>query len=67
VAIYARGGAYAPGTGAEVYDVQSKYLRQILGFIGVTDVQDIFVEPTLQKADAVETGKKHAAELGAKF
>jgi FMN-dependent NADH-azoreductase len=67
VAIYARGGAYAPGTGAEGYDLQSKYLRQILGFIGMTDVKDIFVEPTLQKAEALEAGKKQAAELGATF
>src|SRR5258706_16456168 len=36
VAVYARGGAYDPGTGAEGYDLQSKTLGGILGFIGVT-------------------------------
>jgi FMN-dependent NADH-azoreductase len=46
VAIYARGGAYGPGSGAEGYDNQSAYLRQILGFIGITGIQEIFVEPT---------------------
>jgi FMN-dependent NADH-azoreductase len=46
VAIYARGGAYGPGTGAEGYDSQSTYLRQVLGFIGITGIQEIFVEPT---------------------
>jgi FMN-dependent NADH-azoreductase len=44
--IYARGGAYGPGSGAEGYDVQSGYLRQILGFIGITGLKEIFVEPT---------------------
>jgi FMN-dependent NADH-azoreductase len=67
VAIYARGGAYGPGTGAEGYDAQSKYLKQIAGFIGFTDIKEIFVEPTAQKADAVESGKKHASELAAAF
>src|ERR1700757_3561286 len=45
--VYARGGAYGPGTGAEGYDLQSKGLAGILGFIGVTDQTNIFVEPTL--------------------
>jgi len=47
VAIYARGGAYGPGTGMEAYDAQSTYLKQVLGFIGFTDIKEIFVEPTL--------------------
>jgi len=45
--VYARGGAYGPGTGAEGYDQQSGYLRQVLGFLGFTDLREIFVEPTL--------------------
>jgi FMN-dependent NADH-azoreductase len=45
-AIYARGGAYGPGSGAEGYDIQSGYLRQILGFIGISGIKEIFVEPT---------------------
>ena len=67
VAIYARGGAYGPGTGAEGYDAQSKYLKQIAGFIGFTDIREIFVEPTAQKPDAVEIGRKHAQELALAF
>lgn len=71
VAIYARGGAYGPGSGAEGYDAQSAYLRQILGFIGFTDIKEIFVEPTLAgpaaKDDAVATGNRKAAELAAAF
>jgi FMN-dependent NADH-azoreductase len=71
VAIYARGGAYAPGSGAEGYDAQSSYLRQILGFIGFTDIKEIFVEPTLAgptaKDDAVAAANQKAAELAAAF
>ncbi len=52
--VYARGGAYAPGTGAEAYDKQSDYLQHVLGFIGLTDVKPIFVEPTLAGPDAKE-------------
>ena len=69
VAIYARGGAYGPGTGAEGYDAQSAYLRQILGFIGFTDIKEIYVEPTLAgptaNADAVAAGKLKATQLAA--
>lgn len=67
VAIYARGGAYGPGSGAESYDAQSTYLRQILGFIGFTDIKEIFVESTLAgptaKDVAVAAGNLKAAEL----
>jgi FMN-dependent NADH-azoreductase len=52
VLIYARGGAYGPGSGMEAYDVQSKYLKQVLGFIGFTDLKEIFVEPTASSATA---------------
>ena len=69
VAIYARGGAYGPGSGAENYDAQSTYFRQILGFIGFTDIKEIFVEPTLAsstaKDAAVAAGNLKAAELAA--
>jgi FMN-dependent NADH-azoreductase len=50
VVVYARGGAYGPGSGAEGYDQQSGYVKQILGFIGFTDIKEIFVEPTLASA-----------------
>ncbi len=36
--IQASMGIYLPGTPAESYDAETPYLRQILGFIGVTDV-----------------------------
>jgi FMN-dependent NADH-azoreductase len=65
VAVYARGGAYGSGTGAEAYDLQSKTLGGVLGFIGVTDVTSIFVEPTLAAPADVEATIKKAKELAA--
>jgi FMN-dependent NADH-azoreductase len=68
VAIYSRGGDYSPGTPAEGYDLQSKYLKQILGFIGVTDVKDVFIEgAAMDPAKALEGGKKKALEVAATF
>ncbi len=36
--LIASGGVYTPGARAEPYNVESSYLKQIFGFIGVTDV-----------------------------
>lgn len=63
VVVYARGGAYGPGTGAEAYDFQSPYLRHALGFIGMTDLKEIFVEPTAMSPDSVSNGKFKAEEI----
>jgi FMN-dependent NADH-azoreductase len=71
VVIYARGGAYGPGTGAEAYDQQSTYLKQLFGFIGFTSIREIFIEPTLAGPDAkdaaVAAASKNAIELATKF
>lgn len=70
-AIYARGGAYGPGSGAESWDEQSRYLKQIFGFIGFTDIREIFVEPTevspTSKDQAVAAASRKAAEMAAQF
>ena len=63
VAIYARGGAYGSGTGMEGYDLQSKTLSGIFGFIGLTDLVTIFVEPTLGPKEVAEAGFAKAEEL----
>jgi FMN-dependent NADH-azoreductase len=66
VAIYSRGGAYGAGTGFESYDTQSPYLRRVLGFIGFTDIREVFIEPTAAPGDrerAVTAAKPVAAEL----
>jgi FMN-dependent NADH-azoreductase len=71
VIVYARGGAYGPGTGMEAYDAQSTYLKQVLGFIGFTDIKEIFVEPTLASAtskdEAIAASNKKATELASAF
>jgi len=68
--VYARGGAYGPGTGFEAMDFQKTYMEQILGFIGFTEIKSIVVEPTLMVspeekdkivAGAVEEARKLAA------
>lgn len=50
-AVYARGGAYPAGTPAEAFDLQTRYFELWLGFIGLTDVRRLVVEPTLGHAD----------------
>ena len=71
VAVYARGGAYSPGSGAESWDQQSTYLRHIFGFIGFTDIREIFVEPTeatpASKGEAVAAANRLAAGMAANF
>jgi FMN-dependent NADH-azoreductase len=59
--VYARGGAYPPGSGGEAFDLQKRYMEQFLGFIGFTDITPIVVEPTLGKPESVEVTKAEAA------
>ena len=66
VAVYARGGAYGPGTGAEGYDLQTKTLGGVLGFVGVTEVTNIVIEPTLAAPADVEATIAKAKELAVK-
>jgi FMN-dependent NADH-azoreductase len=44
---FARGGEYPPGSPAEAWDFQSKYILTALGFIGFTDIRVVMAEPTL--------------------
>ena len=50
--IYSRGGKFS-GTDFEPFDLQKKYLEQILGFIGFTDIRSIIVEPTVAEGPGV--------------
>ncbi len=63
VIVYARGGNYCLDSGMEGYDLQSKTLGGILGFIGITDVAIIFVEPTLGAPGDVDATVAKAKEL----
>ncbi|HSL99553.1 MAG TPA: NAD(P)H-dependent oxidoreductase [Candidatus Limnocylindria bacterium] len=58
--VYARGGAYPPGTPGEGFDLQKRYLELVLGFIGFTDVRPILVEGTLGKPEESEKSKAGA-------
>jgi FMN-dependent NADH-azoreductase len=69
---YARGGAYAPGSDTEGLDLQKKFLDLALGFIGLTDVRSVVVEPTLmggpetaqsKQDEAVEEARRLAVEF----
>ncbi|MFC1498026.1 FMN-dependent NADH-azoreductase [Verrucomicrobiota bacterium] len=61
VVVYSRGGEYAEGSETAAYDQQTKYMGQILGFIGLTDIHPIIVEPTLASGpDTADEAKKQA-------
>lgn len=57
--VIASGGNFGPGTPYEAANVASSYMRQILGFIGITDVNVVLVGGTL----AVDRGEKTMDQL----
>jgi FMN-dependent NADH-azoreductase len=61
--ILASSGDYAPGSPAEGYNEASRYLTQILGFIGITDVHFVLAGST----SGVDQGKISREELLAKY
>ncbi|MHC4132147.1 MAG: FMN-dependent NADH-azoreductase [Planctomycetota bacterium] len=62
---YARGGDYSSKP-TNAYDLQSKYLEQILGYMGLTDIHTIAVEPTLTGGPDVAKEKLGQAKVKAK-
>jgi FMN-dependent NADH-azoreductase len=70
--IYARGGTYSAGTGAEGYDLQKAYMELVLGFIGFSEIHSIVVGPTLnvthdEKAGILDTAVAEAQAVAANF
>jgi FMN-dependent NADH-azoreductase len=61
LAVFARGGEYPPGSEAEAFDLQTKYIELIFGFIGFTDIRSVVVEPTLQSGPDVAGVKRQGA------
>lgn len=61
--ILASGGVYAPGSQMESYNSESAYLKQILGFIGLTDVNIVLAGGT----SGVDMGKTAREDLIAEF
>jgi len=61
LAIYARGGEYPAGSEAEAFDLQTKYIKLIFGFMGFEDIRSVVVEPTLQGSPDVAKSKEQEA------
>ena len=61
---YSRGGEYLAGTDAEALDLQKRYLELILGFMGLTDIRSVVIEPTL--AAGRDVAQQKLAEAVAK-
>jgi FMN-dependent NADH-azoreductase len=67
--IIASGGVYTPGSPTESYNSESAYLKQILGFIGLTDVNIILAggssavnQGKISSEDFLETFKEPVLE-----
>lgn len=70
--IYARGGAYGAETGAQQFDLQTRYMETILKFIGFSSLNSILIEPTLagtpeDKEKIVNKAKEQAQKAAAQF
>lgn len=61
--IYARGGEYHSGSGAEAFDLQRRYMELWLGFIGFVNIRSIIVEPMLYAPEVVASAKTIAKEM----
>ena len=58
-----RGGIYAPGTPAASMDFQEPYLRAVLGFLGITDVEFVRAEG-VSRGDEQKTAAIGSAVAG---
>ena len=59
--IYASGGEYLAGTPGELVDFQSRYLNFALKFLGISDLHEIRVAPTMaQGPDAANVARAQA-------
>ena len=70
--VYSRGGEYPASSPQEAFDMQKKYVELILGFMGITSVRSVVIEPTLaagpevaeqKKTKAIEQAKALAADF----
>jgi FMN-dependent NADH-azoreductase len=60
ILVVSRGGIYSEGP-MKAFDFQETYLRSVLGFIGVTDVQAVRVEGVAMGADALTNAMSSAS------
>ena len=61
LAVYARGGRYPSGSKGAAFDLQSKYIELIFGFMGFKNIRSVFVEPTLQAGPDAAAEKRQEA------
>lgn len=61
--IIASGSVYSPGSHMESYNMETAYLKQILGFVGLTDIQFVLAGGT----GAIDMGKVKREDLLAQF
>jgi len=64
VLIYSSGGAYGIAQPADAADFQKPYMRHWLSFIGIRDVEEINVAPTLADPVVVAEARKDARARG---
>ena len=62
VALLSRGGAYSPDSAPGGVDLQVAYLRQILGFIGLTDITFVHADRQGMGGQAATLAVEKAAE-----
>ena len=55
LAIYAAGGSYEAGSETEAFDLQKPSFESWLGFIGLTEVERLVVEPTLAPPEDLQS------------
>ena len=60
--ILARGGEYSSSVELGAMDFQKPYLEMILGFIGITDIKTILIEPTLVDVETKSSAITSATE-----
>ena len=60
--VYASGGSYQPGSGAEASDLQKPYLELWLRFIGFEAIHAVHAAPTLGAPDDVTAMQRDAIE-----
>ena len=61
--ILASGSVYTPGSQMESYNVESAYIKQVFGFIGITDVDIVLAGGT----GGIDMGKVKREDLIAEF